>query len=113
MRLGRTFYLDSSHHLPDYKGKCESVHGHTYRLDVVIEGEPGASGMVLDFADLARIVDENVIEPLDHKNLNTILDNPTAERITEWIWSALAAELPLAEVTLYEGREKWVTKTKP
>ncbi len=36
MRLCREFYFDSAHLLPDYKGECERLHGHTYKLEVVI-----------------------------------------------------------------------------
>ncbi|MFC2154055.1 6-carboxytetrahydropterin synthase QueD [Candidatus Altiarchaeota archaeon] len=112
MRLGRSFYFDSSHHLPKYKGKCEAVHGHTYRLDVVLESEIGETGMVLDFEELKEVVKENVLEELDHKELNSVLDNPTAENMAEWIWDKLEDKLPLHSIKLYEGRGKWVEKVK-
>jgi 6-pyruvoyltetrahydropterin/6-carboxytetrahydropterin synthase len=112
MNVGRTFYFDASHHLPHYKGKCERFHGHTYRLDVEVEGEVGKDGMVLDFSELGKIVEENVIEKLDHMNLNDVLKNPSAENIVEWIWNKLEGKFNLASVRLYEGRGKWAEKSR-
>jgi 6-pyruvoyltetrahydropterin/6-carboxytetrahydropterin synthase len=112
MKVGRTFYFDSSHHLPAYKGKCEQYHGHTYQLDVVFEGEIGKDGMVLDFSELERIVEEKALTTLDHQDLNKLLPNPTAENIAEWIWKKLNGPLKLHSIRLYEGRGKWVEKTK-
>lgn len=112
MKVGRTFYFDASHHLPKYRGKCEQLHGHTYRLDVVVEGNIGEEGMVLDFNDLEKVVEKNVVEKLDHQDLNKIIKNPTAEKIAEWIWTQLKDKLNLHSVKLYEGRGKWVEKTR-
>lgn len=112
MKVGRTFYFDASHHLPAYKGKCEQLHGHTYRLDVAVEGEVGREGMVLDFSELERVVEEKVISPLDHQDLNNIIKNPTAEHIAEWIWKKLDGTLKPDSIKLYEGRGKWVEKTR-
>ncbi|MFH1125833.1 MAG: 6-carboxytetrahydropterin synthase QueD [Candidatus Altiarchaeota archaeon] len=112
MKVGRTFYFDASHHLPAYKGKCEQLHGHTYRLEVVVEGKVGKNGMILDFNELERIVEENVIERLDHQDLNKVIKNPTAENIVEWIWKQLTGKLKLSSVKLYEGRGKWAEKTR-
>jgi len=112
MKVGRTFYFDASHHLPAYKGKCEQLHGHTYRLDVVIEGAIGKEGMVLDFNEIERIVESTILEKLDHQDLNAVLKNPTAENIAEWIWKQLSAKVSLHSIKLYEGRGKWVEKTK-
>jgi len=112
MKLGRTFYFDAAHYLPNYKGKCEKLHGHTYRLDVIIESEIGNDGMILDFNDLKKIVETNVIDKVDHQDLNKIFKNPTAENMTEWIFNRLDKKLPLYSVRLYEGHGKWVEKTK-
>jgi len=110
MKVGRTFYFDASHHLPKYKGKCEQLHGHTYRLEVVIEGAVGKEGMVLDFNELKHVVEENVVDALDHEDLNKVMANPTAENIVEWIWGRLEGKLKLHSIKLYEGRDKWVEK---
>jgi 6-pyruvoyltetrahydropterin/6-carboxytetrahydropterin synthase len=110
MMLGKVFYFDSAHYLPDYCGKCENLHGHTYRLEVVIEDGVKEDGMVLDFTILKGIVVEEVIDKLDHMGLNDILKNPTAENIVEWIWARLEKRLPLKSIKLWEGDGKWVEK---
>ncbi|MFH0859596.1 MAG: 6-carboxytetrahydropterin synthase QueD [Candidatus Altiarchaeota archaeon] len=109
MRVGRIFYFDSAHHLPDYKGECEKQHGHTYRLEVVIEGEL-KDNMVMDFKDLKKTVEDEVLAELDHMDLNDIFENPTAENLMEWIFDRLGKKLPLHSVKLWEGRDKWVEK---
>jgi 6-pyruvoyltetrahydropterin/6-carboxytetrahydropterin synthase len=110
MRVCREFYFDASHHLPDYKGKCENPHGHTYKLEVVVEGDVKSDGLVMDFQRIKRIVESEVIEKLDHKNLNDIISNPTAENIIEWIHDHLRGKLPLYSLKLWEGVDKWVEK---
>lgn len=92
-------------------GKCNSPnwHGHNYELDVTVAGEPDPdTGFVVDLADLKQIVNEHVVEPLDHKNLN--LDVPflagkktSTETLAVAIWEQLAPHVPgLHEVVLRE-----------
>jgi len=93
--------------LPHHPGKCARLHGHSYRLDVALEGPlqatGPAAGMVEDFEVVSRVVEAAVIDALDHRSLNELMDNPTAENILVWIWARLAQELPqLAELTLWE-----------
>ena len=99
--------------LPNHPGKCSRLHGHSYRLDVALEGDlqtdGPAAGMIEDFAFVTRVVKEAVINELDHRSLNELLPNPTAENIVVWIWSRLAPELSgLAELTLWETRKACV-----
>jgi 6-pyruvoyltetrahydropterin/6-carboxytetrahydropterin synthase len=108
MRLCREFFFDAAHYIPHYKGKCEQLHGHTYRLEVVIEGGVKKDGMVVDFVKLKEIVDTNVLEKLDHQSLNDLFENPTAEHILEWIAQQLKGLLPLYSLRLWEGQGKWV-----
>ena len=112
MNVGRTFYFDSAHFLPRYKGKCENPHGHTYRLDVVVDGEIGEDGLVIDFSELKEVVLEEVLSKLDHQDLNQLIANPTAENVLEWIWTRLEVKLNLHSVILWEGEGKWVEKTR-
>ena len=112
MRVCREFYFDSAHYLPDYDGKCESLHGHTYKLEVTIEGKIGRDGMVLDFNKVKGVVKAEVLCKLDHVPLNDVIDNPTAENTVEWIWKRLEKKLPLYSVKLWEGEGKWVEKTR-
>ena len=61
-----------AHALTGYDGKCSNLHGHNYRLFVTVEGEPIADpnsakkGMVVDFGELKRIVEQTIVEPFDH-----------------------------------------------
>lgn len=112
MKAGRIFYFDAAHHLPDYCGKCEKTHGHTYRLEVVIEGKKQKNGMIMDFNKIKDIVNEAIIEKLDHADLNDLLDNPTAENIASWIFAELENKLPLHSIKLWEGEGKWVELVK-
>ena len=70
MLLSKEFVFDAAHNLIHYHGKCEKLHGHTYRLKVVLEGQPDSEGMIMDFIDLSRIVKELVISQLDHAYIN-------------------------------------------
>ncbi len=104
MIVVREFPFDAAHFLPNHPGRCRNMHGHTYRLQVWCEGEVEAeSGMVVDFYDIKQVVGERVLEVVDHTLLNDHMDNPTAERLAEWIWERLAdTDLPLREIRLYE-----------
>jgi 6-pyruvoyltetrahydropterin/6-carboxytetrahydropterin synthase len=108
MRLCREFYFDAAHYLPNYKGKCEKLHGHTYKLEIVIEGGVKTDGMIIDFAKMKALVETSVIEELDHHALNDLFENPTAEHIIEWIALQLKGKLPVYSIKLWEGSGKWV-----
>ena len=113
MLVCREFYFDASHYLPGYKGKCEQFHGHTYRLEISVEGKVGNDGMVMDFNKIKEIVSADIIEALDHRNLNEIFNNPTAENIGQWIFDTLKKKMPsIYCVKLWEGHGKWVEITK-
>ena len=61
--------------------------------------------MAIDFADLKKVVRREVVDRLDHKFVNDLIDNPTAEVMAVWIWNALREPLPgIAEVELWETR---------
>ena len=103
LEVGREFTFDSAHYLPDYHGSCERMHGHTYRLEVRVRGAAGSDGMVLDFKEIEAAVNQQVLAALDHRLLNDILPQPTAENIAVWIWNRLIDRLPLCEVRLWES----------
>lgn len=108
--ITKIFRFEAAHHLPGHHGKCARPHGHSYRLEVTIRGPikdaPGESdhGMVMDFGDLAQIVNNAVIERLDHQDLNAVTElHTTAENLVHWIWNELIAS-GLAEALLYRIR---------
>ena len=107
MQIRKSFTFEAAHVLPHHPGKCARLHGHSYRLEVALEGALQASGpaagMVEDFEVVSRVVKTAVIGELDHRSLNDLIENPTAENIVVWIWQVLARQLPyLAELTLWE-----------
>lgn len=108
------FTFDSAHFLPDYHGKCENMHGHTYRLRVTVDGKVQKDGMVIDFVELKKIAKEHVLEKLDHQLLNDIIKNPSAENVAIWIWEQLKDKFSgpkLHEVKLWETVNCFVTYT--
>ncbi|HXL39936.1 MAG TPA: 6-carboxytetrahydropterin synthase QueD [Myxococcales bacterium] len=98
------FTFAAAHRLPRYEGKCFNLHGHNYRFQVVLRGEPDPwSGIFVDFSDVDKMVKEQVLDRVDHTNLNDFIENPTAENIATWMWQRLEGKLPgLAEVRLWE-----------
>jgi 6-pyruvoyltetrahydropterin/6-carboxytetrahydropterin synthase len=117
MLVSKEFTFDAAHFLTKYKGKCENLHGHTYRLRITVEGPIGEDDMVMDFVVLKKLVNEKIVDKMDHVNLNDLFENPTAERMAEWIWEQLedapefdgAGVLHLYEVKLWEGLGSFVT----
>ncbi len=108
-RIVERFKFEAAHSVA-MNGKPEETHGHTFRLEVVVEG-PIRGGYVMDFIQLRRIV-EGVTSKLDHRNLNTLFDNPTTENVALWIAEGVKKHLPngvtLKRLTLWEGDENGV-----
>jgi 6-pyruvoyltetrahydropterin/6-carboxytetrahydropterin synthase len=98
------FTFAAAHRLPRYQGKCFNLHGHNYRFQVVLRGEPDPySGILVDFGDVEKTVKEHVLDKVDHTNLNDFIENPTAENIATWMWHRLEGKLAgLAELRLWE-----------
>jgi len=110
--LKKRFHFHSAHYLPSYKGKCENMHGHTYKLEITIQGEPDSEGMIMDFADLKKVVNEEVISKLDHTLINDIIPIPSAEYIGVWIYGKIYERLKreYPHITLVSV-EVWETET--
>jgi 6-pyruvoyltetrahydropterin/6-carboxytetrahydropterin synthase len=106
-RLERTFRFEAAHFLPRVPPghKCSRMHGHSYQLDVVIEGAIDPElGWLIDFAEIDEKVSP-LVKKLDHHVLNEIdgLANPTSELLAVWLWERLVIALPgLAEVVISE-----------
>jgi 6-pyruvoyltetrahydropterin/6-carboxytetrahydropterin synthase len=97
-------------------GKCVNLHGHNYCLDVVVAGEiESATGYVLDLKLLSDIMRRQVIQDVDHRNLNTDVPwlegrIPTAENLALAFWERLRSALPdgvLRSVRLWETDKNW------
>ena len=102
MLLAKDFTFDAAHNLINYHGKCERLHGHTYKLRVVVEGTPDDEGMIIDFIELKAVVKERVISRLDHSYINDIIPQPSAENIALWIWDELEESVRRENCRLYE-----------
>jgi 6-pyruvoyltetrahydropterin/6-carboxytetrahydropterin synthase len=112
--LERRYRFSASHlyRRPDWSeeenrarfGKCANLpgHGHNYRLYVVVSGEiDPQTGFVIDLGRLDRLVQEHVVERLDHQHLNAALPEfgagrsiPSSENLVRWIHGELADRLP-------------------
>ena len=104
MIVRRKFEFEAAHRLPNHPGKCRELHGHSYKL--WIEGERPVdpeSGMAIDFSDLKKVVRGCIVDRLDHRYVNDLIENPTAERMAVWIWRELEPGLEgLRAVELHE-----------
>ena len=105
-------------------GKCNNPHGHghTYELEVTVEGPIAAeTGWVVDFKDLKRIVSERIVKKCDCRNLNTdvpFLEGvvPTAENLAVRFWSELDGRIPgarLVRIALHETERNKAIYTGP
>jgi 6-pyruvoyltetrahydropterin/6-carboxytetrahydropterin synthase len=106
-RLERTYRFEAAHFLPKVPEghKCARMHGHSYAITVVIEGDiDPEKGWLLDFSEIDEHVNP-LVRRLDHHVLNQVegLENPTSELLAVWLWNAIRATLPiLVEVQVAE-----------
>ena len=116
--ITKEFKFEAAHFLPNHDGKCRNLHGHSYVLYVSVKGQIIESGpkegMVMDFADISKIVKENIIEKWDHQNLNEVLGfTTTAENLAVECMRILTSfGLDVSEIKLYETATSCATVTK-
>ena len=113
MLIAKEFTFDAAHKLLNYDGPCANLHGHTYKLQIVLSGSVQKNGMVIDFVDFKKIVTERVISKLEHKFINKIIKQSTAENIAIWIWNQLEKNLPIYEIRLWETPTSFVMYRGP
>jgi 6-pyruvoyltetrahydropterin/6-carboxytetrahydropterin synthase len=128
IRISKEFNFEMAHVLYGHKGACKNIHGHSYQLTVTLIGntlnQPGESsdGMVMDFSDLKKIIQEEVLEKFDHAlvlnadsphselNLNGIADKlillpfqPTCENMLTDFANRISKRLP-SKISLHSLR---------
>ncbi len=110
-----------THRLSSHEGKCRHLHGHTYKLEVFVRGIPDEHGFVMDFSDLKRVVEEEILNVLDHSVAicdrdellkNALTENfrcillpfeTTAENLSAWIAHRLQVKgLNISKIILWE-----------
>jgi len=109
----RTFA--AGHALRNYKGKCENVHGHNYRVRVTIEGERlDDTGLLVDFLDVNSLLG-GAIEYLDHRFINDLAPfdeiNPSAENMAKYFYDKVSGGLKNGVPVRVSEVEVWETDT--
>ena len=104
--------FSAAHSLRNYKGKCEALHGHNWKVEVLVSSlKLNSSGMVMDFSDLKKIT-SNVLEELDHQHLNELEyfkeQNPSSEEIAKYIFNKLKGKI-IADGCKLEKIRVWET----
>lgn len=106
----KTFRFEAAHHLPEHEGKCRNLHGHSYVLEVEVQGNEEdiifannlKEAMVIDFSSLKETIMAEFY-CYDHADLNLYFNIPTAEVMVMYFVSCLKGKLPgLCRVRLYE-----------
>jgi len=107
----KEFIFDAAHFLPFYEGKCENLHGHTYKMHVTVKAKKDKkSGMAFDFVILKNAVKKEVVDLFDHQLINDHIENPSAENIAQFSWEKLLENnIPLYEIKVWETPTSFVT----
>ncbi len=110
--------FSSAHQLRGYKGKCEAMHGHNWKVQVYVHAEIlNEIDIAIDFHDLKKYTNE-IVGQLDHGFLNEIFPfteiNPSSENISKWIYESLKKKINndnvhLTAVTVWESESASVT----
>ena len=120
IKITKQFSFEMAHALRNYDGLCRNIHGHSYKMDITLSGQPlhddnsPKNGMVMDFGDLKKLVNEEVISLLDHalvlnaKTDSELIDTlkqhyekiviveyqPTTENLLDFIATKIKKRLP-------------------
>jgi len=120
IRITKQFSFEMAHALRNYDGLCRNIHGHSYKMDITLAGQPlhdensPKNGMVMDFGDLKKLVNEEVISLLDHalvlnaktdaqlievlkqnyEKIVTVDFQPTTENLLNFIAGKIQSRLP-------------------
>ena len=114
MVVSKKISFSAAHFLPDYPGKCSQMHGHTWVVELGVRGAIGKDGMVVDFGKLKEFLEKEVEDKFDHKLLNDVIPNPTAENICNYVyerwytWWRSNMDLPeLDHIQVWESEDSY------
>ena len=120
IKITKQFSFEMAHALRNYDGLCRNIHGHSYKMDITLAGQPlhdetsPKNGMVMDFGDLKKLVNEEIISLLDHalglnaktdaqlvevlkqnyEKIVTVDFQPTTENLLNFIAEKIKTRLP-------------------
>lgn len=99
-------HFDAAHSLRDYPGDCANLHGHTWTVEVYVEGEQlNEIGLLVDFKEVKKYTQE-IVQRLDHQYINNVPEfqekqlNPTAENLSKYIYEELAKKMAHLQVRI-------------
>jgi len=114
--------MAAAHQLRDYEGGCEKLHGHNWKIEVVVEGrELGPNGLLIDFKRVKEAT-AGLLQELDHSFLNDLAPfetvNPSSENIARHIYRSLSRDLndgnvKVSKVTAWESETACATYMEP
>jgi 6-pyruvoyltetrahydropterin/6-carboxytetrahydropterin synthase len=111
--------FSAAHRLREYQGDCERLHGHNYRVEVIVSSPSlDSMGIVMDFRELKRLL-KQVLHELDHQYLNDLPpfgeQNPSAENIAKYLFDSLSPlirePVRLSEVIVWENDASCISYT--
>lgn len=120
LSITKRYTFEASHFLPNHKGACRNIHGHSYKVEITVSGEKNNDdksneyGMIIDFKELKRII-ELEIGKYDHQSLNQFFENPTAENMVEKMFKDIErhfknnGKVIIEEVKLWETEDSYAT----
>jgi len=114
-------HFSSAHQLKGYKGKCEALHGHNWKVEIEVGGKKlDRVGLLIDFNEVKSIL-KKIVDELDHKMLNEIEafseQNPSSEVIAKYIFLRFKKELPrgisIINVSIWESERSKASYSEP
>jgi 6-pyruvoyltetrahydropterin/6-carboxytetrahydropterin synthase len=108
--ITRAYTVQAAHQLHGLREghKCGRMHGHNYRIEVTIAGPVTEQGFVVDAEEIDRWVGSIIMLRLDHRTLNDVIEQPTAENIAAWVFGQCAmAGMPASKVRVQENDRLW------
>jgi len=111
----KLFEFEAAHKLDiPTAGKCQRLHGHTYKLEISVAGDINPeTGMIVNFSDLKKFVNDEIIEKFDHFYLNDLFSLPTAENMGDWIWDKVEASgFNICRLRLWETSDSYFERVE-